>query len=87
MRFHDLLALVAIAGGRQPNVQQMARIYREVRRKEAAILKESGAKLSLLAVNFHSSPNKPLTPPPLATGMILATQLRYTTQFPEGLPN
>jgi len=30
--------------GRQPKVQQMARLYREVRRNQAAILQESGAK-------------------------------------------
>jgi hypothetical protein len=39
--------------GRQPTVQQMARIYREVRRNQAAILKESGAKSPYQARAFR----------------------------------
>lgn len=39
--------------GRQPTVQQMARIYREVRRNQAAILKESGAKSPYKARAFR----------------------------------
>jgi len=39
--------------GRQPTVQQMARIYREVRRDQAAILKESGAKTPYKARAFR----------------------------------